>query len=162
MTSRIGSPELPALAGIETLPGILDLFAPCYWARKFSGATDQVRAVRQFVRQYLAGHPAVGDVVAVSSELAANSAVHSASSAEGGWFLVQVAAIDNWYAAVIVTDQGGPPIPEDLGPVKPSAESGRGLPAVRSLSCTFFTHDHDDGRRSFIAVVPPPAKQSSV
>ncbi len=120
-------------------------------AQVFRGTPDQVRAVRQFVREQLAGHPAAVDAVAVASELAANSAVHSASSQPGGQFLVGVAVTGSRQAAVAVTDQGGPFRPDPAAPGE-DAVSGRGLAVVRSLTSTFRICDQP-GHRVFIAII---------
>jgi anti-sigma regulatory factor (Ser/Thr protein kinase) len=124
----------------------------CCGLRVLSGRPDQVRAARQFVRQHLAGHPAAGDAVAVASELAANSVMHSTSRLDAGRFLIRVSAIDGQHAAVTVTDQGGPFAPQATAP---DSESGRGLAVVRSLACLFRVHDHD-GLRTFTAIIPAP------
>jgi anti-sigma regulatory factor (Ser/Thr protein kinase) len=124
----------------------------CCGLRVLDGRPDQVRAARQFVRQHLAGHPAVGDAVAVASELVANSVTHSASRFGGGRFLIRVTALDGLHAAVTVTDQGGTFAPK---PTARDSESGRGLAVVRSLACLFRICDHD-GLRTFTAVIPAP------
>jgi len=117
--------------------------------RVFGGTADQVRAVRQFVGQQLAGPP---DAVVVASELATNSVVHSATGRPGGLFLVYAALAGDRQAAMIVTDQGGP-----FGPGRTAAgqdgESGRGLAVVRSLTSLFRICGHTSGHRSFIAVI---------
>jgi anti-sigma regulatory factor (Ser/Thr protein kinase) len=120
--------------------------------RVFGGTPDQVRAVRQFVREHLAGHPAASDAVLVASELAANSIIHSTSSRPGGQFLVHAAVTGDRQAGLIVTDQGGPFRPgwQVRGQ---HGESGRGLAVVRSLTSLFRICDHDSGHRSFIALI---------
>jgi anti-sigma regulatory factor (Ser/Thr protein kinase) len=118
----------------------------------FDGTRDQVRAVRQFIRAGLSGHPALTDAVLVASELATNAIEHSASGLEGGMFIVHLAEVSADHVAIIVTDQGGPAIPHardaDAG-----AESGRGLGVVRSLTSVFVTVGGSN-MRSVLAVIP--------
>ncbi len=117
----------------------------------YPGSTLQVRAVRRFVRDGLAGHPAAEETELVASELAANSAIHSASCLPGGRFVVRLAAIDKQRAGVVVTDQGGPFCPS-ADALALDSESGRGLQVVQALSSIFWVHEHD-GFQSFCAVV---------
>ena len=139
-----GNPVLPGLA--KDCPPAAEW---CCGLRVLDGRPDQVRAARQFVRQHLAGHPAAADAVAVASELAANSVMHSASRLPSGRFLIRVTALDGLHAAVVVTDQGGP---FALQATARDGESGRGLAVVRGLACLFRIHEHD-GLRTFTAIV---------
>jgi hypothetical protein len=59
-------------------------------SRMFQAVPGQVRAVRDFVRLALPGHPAADDTVAVASELAANTVAHSGSGRVEGMFTVHV------------------------------------------------------------------------
>lgn len=118
----------------------------------FGGTADQVRVVRLFVRQHLAGHPAAADAVMVVSELATNSIMHSATRRAGGQFLVCAAVTGDRQAAMIVTDQGGPFRPGRRVAGR-DGESGRGLAVVRSLTSLFRICSHETGHRSFIAVI---------
>jgi len=123
-------------------------------ARVFSGHAREVRVVRSFVRELLAGHPACQDAVVAISELASNAIMHSTSGADKGRFVVQAFALGAGHAALIVTDQGGPPVPPVPAHVDHDAVSGRGLAVVRSLACWFRVHDHPGGYRSFTAAIP--------
>ena len=145
--SDVQNTVMPGLPAGGRLPA-----GQCCGLRVLDGRPDQVPVVRQFVRQHLAGHPAAGDAVAVASELAANSVMHSASRFSAGRFLIRVTAIDGQHAAVTVTDQGGPFAPQATAP---DGESGRGLAVIRSLACLFRVHDHD-GLRTFTAIIPAP------
>ena len=51
-----------------------------------------------------------------------------------------------------MVDQGGPFRPGRTIPGR-ADESGRGLVVVRSLTSLFRIRDHDNGRRSFVAVL---------
>jgi serine/threonine-protein kinase RsbW len=121
-------------------------------SRMFAAVPGQVRAVRDFVRLGLAGHPAAGDAVAVASELAANSVAHGGSGRSGGMFTVHVAAVNDRAAGLVLTELRGDDVPEvrDAGP---DAESGRGLVVVRSLTSVFQVSDAGE-IRSLLAVVP--------
>jgi len=127
----------------------------------YPGSILQVRAVRRFVRDSLAEHPAAEETEIVASELVTNSVIHSASCLPGGRFVIRLAVIDKQRAGVVVTDEGGPfcPSAEALGL---DSESGRGLEVVQALSSLFWVHEHD-GFRSFCAVVatlPTPLANS--
>jgi anti-sigma regulatory factor (Ser/Thr protein kinase) len=120
--------------------------------RVFGSTPDQVRAVRQFVRDHLTGHPAASDAVVVASELATNSIMHSTSGRSGGQFLVHAAVTGHRQAGLIVTDQGGPFRPGWQARGR-QVESGRGLAVVRSLTTLFRICNHDSGHRTFIALI---------
>jgi anti-sigma regulatory factor (Ser/Thr protein kinase) len=133
-------------------PESLRAFSSGGSVRLFPGTPDQVRAVRQFVRRQLAGHPAADNATLIASELTANSIVHSATSRPGGQFLIHAAVASEHRAALIVTDQGGPFNPGRPAPGQRS-ESGRGLTVIRSLTSLFRIHSHASGHRSFIALI---------
>ena len=120
--------------------------------RVFGGTPDQVRAVREFVREQLAGHPAASDAVVVASELATNSILHSASSRPGGQFLVHAAVTSDRQSALIVIDQGGPFHPGRRTHSQ-HGKSGRGLAIVRSMTSLFRICNHDRGHRTFITLI---------
>lgn len=120
--------------------------------RVFDGTPDQVRAVRQFVREHLAGHPAASDAIVVASELATNSSLHSTSSRPGGQFLVHAAVTGDRQARLIVTDQGGA-FRRGRRAHGRHGESGRGLTVVRSLTSLFRICSHDSGHRTLIALI---------
>lgn len=120
--------------------------------RLFPGQPDQVRPVRDFVRNQLLRHPACDDTVLVASELATNSIRHSLSGRDGGAFLVHAAALDTCDAMLIVTDQGGCGHPHERAP-GPDTESGRGLAVARSLTSALEFSERS-GLRSALAVIP--------
>lgn len=131
---------------------------PVSRSRIFPGSKDQVRAVQDFARNALSGHPARDDAVLVASELATNSIRHSASGAGGGLFLVYLTEVSATHVAVLVTDQGGTSEPRAEAAAD-GAESGRGLAVVKSLTFVFVIVGGDGAIRSALAVVPadPPA-----
>jgi len=102
----------------------------------FRGTADQVGQVRRFAMSVLDGHDAVDLVVLAASELATNAPEHTRSGRQGGMFSVHLAEAGASYAALVVTDLGGPgePAPRPAGA---DAESGRGLVVVRSVSAVF-------------------------
>lgn len=116
----------------------------------FAGRSDQVRAVRAFVREALADHPAVGDAVLVASELATNAVRHTLSGLEGGSFIVRLAKVSATHAAVLVTDQGSSEAPL-VRAASDDEESGRGLAVVKSVSCELLFLS---GVSAVLAVVP--------
>src|SRR5260370_1098686 len=75
------------------------------YQRTFHGRADQVSQVRREVASYLAGCPAADEAVLITSELAANSVVHSASGGE--FFTVRCEAYPG-YVWIEVEDLGGP------------------------------------------------------
>jgi anti-sigma regulatory factor (Ser/Thr protein kinase) len=126
--------------------------------RMFGGSADQVACVRAFARAWLLRHQACDDAVLVASELAANAVAHSASGWPGGVFLVALAVLGDADVRVIVTDLGGPGLPQDSPDAAADAESGRGLAVVRALAPVTEIFDgtgRADGLRSVLAVVGP-------
>ena len=107
-------------------------------SRTFPGRSDQVAAARQFIRDALAECPGAADVVLLTSELAANAILHSASG-DGGSFgvaLHQVPAL----VRVEVTDGGSPAGPEAVaaGPaVGPCPRRGRPMAASSRSPCRY-------------------------
>lgn len=102
------------------------------WCRVFPGREDQVRCVRAFLAELLAGHPGSDDVVLCAAELATNAIRHTAS--RGGLFAVEV----GWAGRTVhlaVADSGAPAGPV-LRKYDPEAleEAGRGLDVVARLS----------------------------
>lgn len=120
-------------------------------SRIFRGTMDQVAAVRQFVRSQIGDHPALSDAVLAASELAANAVAHTASGADGGLFIVHLAAVSADTIVVLVTDQGGQAEPRARR-VRSDAEKGRGLDIVTSISSLFAIFG-DSTMRTMAAVV---------
>jgi serine/threonine-protein kinase RsbW len=106
--------------------------------RVFPGKADQLRLVRQWVRDLLPPCEVLDDVLLVVSELGANAVCHTASG-QGGQFVIEIA----WAAETVrvaVADEGGPLEPRIIE--APHGESGRGLQAVCELSAsTGFSGD---------------------
>jgi anti-sigma regulatory factor (Ser/Thr protein kinase) len=96
MTERIG---------VTAPPQRTELSRTC--SRTFPGRADQVAAARTYVAGFLGECPVTDDVVLISSELATNAVMHSASGGPGGWFAISVAVSDQRFAWVEVEDQGG-------------------------------------------------------
>lgn len=120
-------------------------------SRIFRGTMDQVAAVRQFVRSEIGDHPARSDAVLAASELAANAIAHTASGADGGLFIVHLAAVSAGTIAVLVTEQGGQAEPQ-ARQAGPDAETGRGLDIVTSIASLFAIFG-DSTMRTVAAVV---------
>jgi anti-sigma regulatory factor (Ser/Thr protein kinase) len=81
--------------------------APQLYFRSYPGCSDQVRHVRAFLREVLAGLPRADDAVPIGSELAANACLHSRSGVPGGAFTVSVEIRDCDHLLVAVEDDGG-------------------------------------------------------
>jgi anti-sigma regulatory factor (Ser/Thr protein kinase) len=99
--------------------------------RIFPGQPEQLAHVRKFVSRVLDGNPLTDDAVLLTSELAANAVVHTASG-QGGTFAVAVRKHDTW-VRIEVWDAGA-----IAGPVSRSSdheqESGRGLSVVEAIA----------------------------
>jgi serine/threonine-protein kinase RsbW len=87
------------------------------YMRSYPGREDQLRNVRAFLREVLAGRPRVDDAVAIGSELAANACLHSRSGGPGGMFTVRAEVSEGDYLCVTVEDAGGPWDPHTRGVV---------------------------------------------
>lgn len=127
-------------------------------SRTFGARADQVRAVRQFVRAGLAGHPAADAAVLVASELATNSVAHSGSARDGGVFVVHLAEVNATEVAVLLTETRGQGMPA-VREAGPDAESGRGLAVVHALTSLFRIADTGEVR-SLLAVIPAKPRGS--
>lgn len=100
-------------------------------SRVFSGSRDQIRHVRDFTRRTLAGCPVVDEAVLLTSELATNAIVHSASG-RGGVFTVIIERAQTWLA-IEVYDSGSEKAPF-VESSSENAESGRGLGVVDAIA----------------------------
>ncbi len=115
------------------------------WRRVFPGREDQVRHVRRFVAELLAGHPERDDVALCATELATNAIAHTASG-RGGLFAVEL----SWAGMTIrlaVADGGAPtgPVPRQHDP-DALEEAGRGLNLVASLCDSYGAEGDQRGR----------------
>lgn len=98
----------------------------------FPGHRDHVRRARAFTARSLTGWPVADDAVLLTSELAANAVVHSASGRPGGIFWVHVTAAPGQYVRIEVCDQGGTWAAHDHDDERP-----HGLDIVRQLAACF-------------------------
>jgi serine/threonine-protein kinase RsbW len=112
-------------------------------ARTFAGSPDEIRNVRHFVRQLIAGCPVADDVVLLASEVAANAVRHTASGV-GGTFCVLVQAVDG-RIRVEVHDLGSDTAPAVRRSGSPG-ESGAGLVVVDMLADRWGFHGSQLGR----------------
>lgn len=124
------------------------------WAGIFPGTASSARLVRAAVRSVLAGCPAADDVVLVTSELAANAIVHSASGRPGGTFTVRLYRARDDHVRVEVRDQGS----GWDGDLTAAARHPHGLWLVTALSSTCGTSPAPGGGRLVWACLgcPPP------
>jgi len=119
--------------------------------RRFEGTLDQLAEVRRFVRLTAGGHEAMRLAELVTSELAANAVLHSASGEPGGWFTVETRFAPN-EVTVAVTDMGAEREPA-ARTADIEAVSGRGLWMVETLSLKWGCEPAETGRRVW-AVLP--------
>jgi hypothetical protein len=129
----------PATRGVAT---------PCcspalHGCRTFPGRRDQVGAARGFVQSVLDTCPSGNDAVLLTSELAANAVLHTASG-DGGSFRVAVRHTDR-LTRVEVTDDGSVTIPT-VGANGWFDVSARGLFLV-SMVASHWGHDGDSSAR---------------
>jgi anti-sigma regulatory factor (Ser/Thr protein kinase) len=97
---------------------------------RLTGEAAQVRAARQFVAEFLGDDwPDVDTAVLLTSELAANAVLHSASGRPGGKFTVRATVQPRDYLWVEVEDEGGP-WTQTAG----HSEPGHGLDIVRAIA----------------------------
>lgn len=99
--------------------------------RRFSARLSEVRHVRRFVGEFMAGRSCADDAIIAVSELAANAIQHSGSDG-GGDFTVRLAHREG-AVLIAVTNAGGAERPT-LGRNSPEDTSGRGLFIVDSIS----------------------------
>ena len=74
----------------------------------YPGECGQARLVRASLAPLLQGCPLTDDAILITSELAANAALHSNSAAPGGRFTVYAEIYWGDYVWIEVEDQGGP------------------------------------------------------
>jgi anti-sigma regulatory factor (Ser/Thr protein kinase) len=117
--------------------------AECPEVRVFAGERVQVARARDFVAQALSGHPAADDAVLLTSELATNAVLHTASG-DGGVFRV-VVGMTGKCVRVEVHDGGSDTAPGVRLPRTPE-ESGAGLYLVEVLADRWGHGTGPDGR----------------
>ena len=99
------------------------------YVRSYPGARDQVRQVRAFLREVLAGCPRAGDAVTLGSEFGANAVLHSRSGVPGGLFTVRVEVSEGAYIWIAVEDDGG-----SWQARACQVQSGHGLDLVQAIA----------------------------
>ena len=97
---------------------------------RLAGEAAQVRAARRFVAELLGDDwPDVDAAVLLTSELAANAVLHSASGRPGGKFTVRATLQPRDYLWVEVEDEGGP-----WTQASGDGEPGHGLDIVSTIA----------------------------
>jgi anti-sigma regulatory factor (Ser/Thr protein kinase) len=117
--------------------------------RVFSGERDRVAHARHFVASLLAGHPAADEAVLLTSELATNAVLHTASG-RGGFFRV-VVCLAGERVRIEVHDGGSDTAPDVHVPSAPE-ESGSGLFLVASIAARWGHRGGPDGRMVWFEV----------
>lgn len=128
--------------------GTRDVYCRCFdraetISRTFPGRSDQVSIARQFVREALAEIPSAIDAILLTSELAANAVLHTASG-DSGRFAVAVRHVPA-LVRVEVTDGGSPAVPT-INPRGRLGPSGRGLMLVDQLATRWGHKGGPSGR----------------
>lgn len=134
---------MPGLHGHRAGGGMSSATATIPQARTFAGSPEEMRNVRDFVRQLVKGCPVTDDVVLLSSELAANAVRHTASGADGT-FCVLVQVLNGW-VRVEVHDMGSVTAPAVRRSGAPG-ESGAGLAVVEAIADRWGFHGGQLGR----------------
>jgi anti-sigma regulatory factor (Ser/Thr protein kinase) len=111
--------------------------------RVFLGSHHEVRNVREFVAQAVDGSPVADDVILLTSEVAANAVVHTASG-KGGTFTVVVQPGDR--VVRVEVHDGGSEAPPQVRSAGELAGSGRGLGLVEGLATRWGYLGNRDGR----------------
>jgi len=150
--SRSMTPASSAAAddrGAPSLPGTYAVTVK----RTFPGSPDQVARVREFVRLVLGPEPVVDDAVLLTSELATNAVIHTASG-QGGAFDVAVSRYPS-AVRVEVHDAGSHQVPMPR-PRDHLTEEGRGLGLVSLMADRWGHSEYMDGRSVFFELCWQP------
>jgi anti-sigma regulatory factor (Ser/Thr protein kinase) len=97
--------------------------------RSYPGTASQARRVRADLAPVAAGFPAAESLILLTSELVANTILHSRSGHPGRTFTVRVVLYLGEYAWVEVVDQGGMWAGDEQ-----DEEHGRGLAIVAAIA----------------------------
>jgi hypothetical protein len=97
----------------------------------FDGSPKEIHKVRAFVGQLVGGCPMADEVVLLSSELATNAVVHTASGADGAFFVLVL--VESRSVRVEVHDLGSATAPIIRKSRQPD-ESGTGLSLVEKIA----------------------------
>ncbi len=112
-------------------------------ARIFGGSPGEVRSVRDFVGLLIGGCPVADAVVLLSSELATNAVLHTASGADGTFWVSVL--VEGRRVRVEVHDLGSVTAPAVRRSCQPG-ESGAGLSIVDSIADRWGTDGGPSGR----------------
>ena len=112
-------------------------------ARTFAGSPEEIRNVRHFVGQLIAGCPVIDDVILLASELATNAVRHTASGPDGTFCVLVHAAGES--VRVEVHDLGSDTAPAVRHSGSPG-ESGAGLAVVDAVADRWGFHGSPLGR----------------
>ena len=99
------------------------------YCRSYPGRRDQVRHVRAYLRENLAGCPRADDAVTLGSEFSANAVLHSRSGIPGGLFTLRAEVSEGDYIWIGVHDDGG-----TWQPRARQIQSGHGLDLVQAIA----------------------------
>jgi len=122
---------------------VTDIVAVRPKTRIFPGQRDQIGHARRFVGRVLDGNPLAQDAALLTSELATNAVLHTASG-KGGSFAVTVRQHAS-RVRVEVWDAGAATAPLVRSPDQ-QRESGNGLGIVESIAARWGYLGDGDGR----------------
>lgn len=111
--------------------------------RIFGGSKQEVRHVREFVGRVVGGTGVADDVVLLSSELATNAVLHSASGGHGTFTVLVL--VGGGLVRVEVHDRGSAEVPA-IRQSRQLAESGAGLNLVDYIADRWGFYGGQGGR----------------
>jgi anti-sigma regulatory factor (Ser/Thr protein kinase) len=111
--------------------------------RIFDGSRQEIRNVRAFIGQFLDGCPVADEVILLSSELATNAVLHSASGLDGTFSVFVIA--ESGRVRVEVHDLGSDTAPVVCLSPQPR-ESGSGLSLVEMIAGRWGFYGGPSGR----------------
>jgi anti-sigma regulatory factor (Ser/Thr protein kinase) len=143
---------MPAVLGHGQGGIVTDIVAVRPKTRIFPGQRDQIGHARRFVGRVLDGNPLADDAALLTSEVATNAVLHTASG-QGGTFAVTVRQLAN-RVRVEVWDAGAVTAPLVRSPDQ-ERESGNGLGIVESIAARWGYLGDGDGRVVWFELDPP-------
>ena len=111
--------------------------------RIFGGSKQEIRHVREFVGRVVGGTGVADDVVLLSSELATNAVLHSASGGDGTFTVLVL--VEGGLVRVEVHDRGSAEVPA-IRQSRQLADSGAGLNLVDYIADRWGFYGGPSGR----------------
>jgi anti-sigma regulatory factor (Ser/Thr protein kinase) len=143
---------VPVLFGHGQGGFVTDIVAVRPKTRIFPGQRDQVAHARKFVGRVLDGNPLADDAALLTSELATNAVLHTASGQDGTFAVAVRQHADR--VRVEVWDAGAATAPVVRSPDQ-QREHGAGLGLVESIAARWGHLGDGDGRVVWFELEPP-------